>query len=278
MTPEAFRTITAIRSTVAAWRASRESVGLVPTMGALHAGHLALVGRAREENARVVATIFVNPAQFAENEDFGAYPRNEGADFEKLARAGVDAVFAPAAAEIYPRGFATSVVVGGPTAGLESDLRPHFFQGVATVVAKLLLIGLPDRAYFGEKDFQQLLVIKKLVADLNIPTEIVGCPTVRETDGLALSSRNAYLDAAERRIAPRLHAALAEAAGRISTGEPVETVLASGRDALAGAGFAVDYFEARDAETLGPAAGGKTLRLLAAARLGRTRLIDNVPV
>jgi pantoate--beta-alanine ligase len=277
-TPEILRTVAAMRAAVVRWRSDGDSVGLTPTMGALHEGHLALVRRARAENARVVATIFVNPRQFAEGEDFGGYPRNEEADLAKLAEAAVDAVFAPGAAEMYPPGFDSAVVVGGPAAGLESDFRPHFFRGVAAVVAKLLLIVLPDRAYFGEKDFQQLLVVKKLAADLNIPTDIVGCPTMREADGLALSSRNAYLDPAQRQIAPRLYAVLIDSAERLRAGAPAERVLERGREALAAAGFAVDYLEARDAETLARPAPGRPRRLLAAVRLGRTRLIDNVAV
>jgi pantoate--beta-alanine ligase len=272
------RTIAVLRHAVAGWRRGGETVGMVPTMGALHQGHLALVEQARRDNARVVVTIFVNPTQFAANEDFGAYPRTERADMEKLAGVPIDLLFAPTAAEIYPPGFATTIAVGGPAEGLESDFRPHFFRGVATIVGKLLLSGLPDRAYFGEKDFQQLLVIKQLARDLNVPVEIVGCPTVREADGLALSSRNAYLDPAERRLAPRLYVVLREAAERVRAGAPIDEVLASGRRSLAEAGFQVDYLEARDAATLGPPAAGGALRLLAAARLGRTRLIDNVPV
>jgi pantoate--beta-alanine ligase len=272
------RTIAALRDAVAGWRRDGETIGMAPTMGALHEGHIALVRQARRDNARVVVTIFVNPAQFAANEDFGSYPRTERADMEKLAEVGADLVFAPTAAEIYPPGFATTIAVGGPAEGLESDFRPHFFRGVATIVGKLLLIGQPDRAYFGEKDFQQLLVIRQLVRDLNIAVDIVGCPTVREADGLALSSRNAYLDPAERRIAPRLHAVLGEVAERLRAGEPIDEALAKGRQSLAEAGFNVDYLEARDAATLGPPAVGGALRVLAAARLGRTRLIDNVPV
>jgi pantoate--beta-alanine ligase len=278
MTPTIIRTIEALRAAVSKWRKATLSVGLAPTMGALHEGHLALVRQARCDCDRVIVTIFVNPRQFAPAEDLSAYPRTEQADVEKLADVGADVVFAPVAAEIYPPGFDTTILVGGPSADLETAFRPHFFGGVATVVAKLLLIGLPDRAYFGEKDFQQLLVVKKLVRDLNIPTEIVGCPTVREADGLALSSRNAYLDPAERRLAPRLYAVLAEAAERLRAGEPLAMVERWGRDMLAEDGFAVDYFEARDAETLAPPEPGRPLRLLTAARLGKTRLIDNLAV
>jgi len=279
MKPELVRSIAALREKVAAWRAEHLSVGMVPTMGALHEGHLSLVREAQRQTDRVVVTLFVNPAQFAPTEDLGAYPRTEESDRQRLAALGADLLFAPPASEIYPEGFDTRVVVGGPAAGLESDFRPHFFSGVATVVAKLLLAGLPDRAFFGEKDFQQLLVVKKLVRDLNIPTEIVGCATVREPDGLALSSRNAYLSPEERAVAPKLHASLQAAAARLRSGAPAADALAAARNELEAAGFAVDYFELRNAETLAPVQDrSEPLRLLAAARLGRTRLIDNIPV
>jgi pantoate--beta-alanine ligase len=280
MKPELVRSIAALREKVAAWRAEHLSVGMVPTMGALHEGHLSLVREAQRQTDRVVVTLFVNPAQFAPTEDLGAYPRTEESDRQKLAALGGDVLFAPPASEIYPEGFDTRVVVGGPAAGLETDFRPHFFSGVATVVAKLLLAGLPDRAYFGEKDLQQLLVVKKLVRDLNIPTEIVGCATVREPDGLALSSRNAYLSPEERAVAPKLHASLQAAAARLRSGAPAADALAAARNELEAAGLAVDYFELRNAETLAPVPDGQRepLRLLGAARLGRTRLIDNVAV
>jgi pantoate--beta-alanine ligase len=280
MKPETLRTVASLRETVAAWRREGARVGMVPTMGALHEGHLALVREAQRRTDRVVVTLFVNPAQFAPTEDLAAYPRTEAADREKLAALGADVLFAPSAAEMYPAGFATRIEVGGPAAGLETDFRPHFFSGVATVVAKLLLAGLPDRAFFGEKDYQQLLVVKRLVRDLNIPTEIVGCPTVREPDGLALSSRNAYLSAEERAVAPELHATLEATARRLSAGPAVDMALSEARAALAGVGFSVDYLELRNAETLAPVrdAGTEPLRLLAAARLGRTRLIDNIAV
>jgi pantoate--beta-alanine ligase len=208
MQPEIFRTVAALQARVAGWHREGLSVGMVPTMGALHAGHVSLVEAAKRQSDRVVVTLFVNPTQFAPNEDFSAYPRDEEADLKKLAALGVDVLFAPSAEEMYPAGFETTITVGGPAAGLETDFRPHFFVGVATIVAKLLVAGPPDRAFFGEKDFQQLLVVKKLVRDLGLPTEIVGCPTVRERDGLALSSRNAYLSAEERARAPKLHAML----------------------------------------------------------------------
>jgi pantoate--beta-alanine ligase len=253
---------------------------MVPTMGALHAGHLALLGEARRQCDRTVVTLFVNPTQFAPSEDLAAYPRNEDQDREKLAEAEANILFAPPADEIYPSGFDTTILVGGPSAGLESDFRPHFFAGVALVVAKLLLAGTPDKAFFGEKDYQQLLVVKKLVRDLNIATEIVGCPTIREADGLALSSRNRFLSPGERHRAPELHATLREAALRLRHGDDREAILAESRRTLAMAGFVVDYIEFRDAETLAQPGPGSVapLRILAAARLGKTRLIDNLPV
>jgi pantoate--beta-alanine ligase len=280
MRPETLRTVASLREAVAAWRRDGASVGMVPTMGALHAGHLALVREAQRRCDRVVVTLFVNPAQFAPTEDLAAYPRTEASDREKLAALGADVLFAPSAADMYPAGFATRIEVGGPAAGLETDFRPHFFSGVATIVAKLLLAGLPDRAYFGEKDYQQLLVVKQLVGDLNIPTEIVGCPTVREADGLALSSRNAYLSPEERALAPKLYETLQATARRLSAGTAIDMALSEGRAAFADAGFAVDYLELRNAGTLAPVrdAGTEPLRLLAAARLGRTRLIDNIAV
>jgi len=277
---ETIRTIAGLRARVAAWRLKSLSVGMVPTMGALHAGHVSLVDAALSGCDRVVVTLFVNPTQFAPSEDFGSYPRDEAKDRALLAEMGVAILFAPETAEMYPPGEATRISVGGPAEGLESVQRPHFFGGVATVVAKLLLAGLPDRAYFGEKDFQQLAVIRRMVRDLAIPVEIVGHPTVRAADGLALSSRNAYLSEAERAGAPRLHATLQEVAAAMRMGTAPEAALAEGRRALTDAGFAVDYLEARDAETLtipGDVHAG-AIRLLVAAKLGRTRLIDNIAV
>jgi pantoate--beta-alanine ligase len=276
---ETIRTIAGLRARVAAWRQESLSVGMVPTMGALHAGHVSLVDAALSGCDRVVVTLFVNPTQFAPSEDFGSYPRDEARDRALLAEMGVAVLFAPETAEMYPPGEATRISVGGPAEGLESVQRPHFFGGVATVVAKLLLAGLPDRAYFGEKDFQQLAVIRRMVRDLAIPVEIVGHPTVRAADGLALSSRNAYLGEAERAVAPRLHATLQEVASALRTGTAPEAALAEGKRALTDAGFALDYLEARDADTLAvPSAGTGSIRLLVAARLGRTRLIDNIAV
>jgi pantoate--beta-alanine ligase len=276
---KAARSVSALRQAVAGWRGRGERVGLVPTMGAIHAGHLALAGAARAQCGRVVASLFVNPKQFGPSEDFTAYPRDEAADFAAFEKAGIDLVFTPPVAEMYPPGFATSVRVGGVSEGLDGVFRPGHFEGVATVVAKLLLQCLPDAAYFGEKDYQQLMVVRRLVRDLDIPVRIEGVPTVREADGLALSSRNVYLSAEERRTAPLLHRVLSDAAGRIAQGDGVAGVLDQGLEVLRGAGFAVDYLELRDAVDLTPIerlAG--PARLLAAARLGRTRLIDNIAV
>jgi len=280
MKPKTIRSIPELRKRVAAWRHEGASVGMVPTMGALHAGHVSLIEAARQACDRVVVTLFVNPAQFAPTEDLASYPRDEESDRRKLADLDVDVLFAPSTAEMYPAGYDTMIVMGGPSAGLETDFRPHFFSGVATVVAKLLIAGLPDRAYFGEKDYQQLLVVKKLVRDLNLPTKIVGCPTMREPDGLAMSSRNAYLTPAERAIAPELHATLQAMAERIRANDNLAEVSASAHDRLKAAGFVVDYLELRNAETLMPVTdrATETLRLLVAAKLGKTRLIDNIAV
>jgi pantoate--beta-alanine ligase len=268
-----------LRAAVAAWRGERRRIGLVPTMGAIHRGHLALVAVARNDCDRVVASLFVNPKQFGPAEDFAAYPRDEAADVAAFTASGVDLVFAPPVAAIYPPDFATSVQVGGLGDELEGAQRPGHFTGVATVVAKLLLQCLPDAAYFGEKDYQQLLVVRRLVRDLDIPVRIAGVPTVREADGLALSSRNVYLAPAERRVAPLLHRVLRETAAALRDGAGVAGALRDGRARLSAGGFALDYLELRAAETLATLAGlDRPARLLAAARLGRIRLIDNVPV
>ena len=281
MSPRVVRKIPALRAAVAAWRKRGSRIALVPTMGALHDGHLSLVRLARRRADRVIVSIFVNPAQFAPQEDFNRYPRAWKADLAKLTAEKADLVFAPAVAEVYPDGFATRIEPEGPAkAGLEDRFRPHFFGGVATVVAKLLIQAMPDLAIFGEKDFQQLLVIKRLALDLDIPVKILGAPTIREKDGLALSSRNAYLSVEERRRAPMLHRVLAESAAAIRRGEPIDEVLARGRKALTDAGFAPDYLEARHAETLAPVVSPKDgpIRLMVAAKLGATRLIDNLAV
>ncbi len=274
------RTVAALRAVVAEWRRQGRRVALVPTMGALHAGHLSLVRLALERAERVVASVFVNPAQFGPNEDFASYPRGEADDAARLRETGAHLMFAPAVEEMYPPGFATTVSVAGVSEGLCGAHRPGHFEGVATVVTKLLLQALPDMAVFGEKDYQQLMVIRRLTRDLDIPVEIVGGATVREADGLALSSRNAYLSPEERRIAPALYRALAETAAALAAGEEAPLLLARAREAVLAAGFRdVEYLELRDAETLAPLdRAARPARLLAAARLGRTRLIDNVPV
>ena len=255
-------------------------MALVPTMGALHDGHISLVRLARRRADRVVVSIFVNPAQFAPHEDLARYPRTWKEDLAKLAAEKVDLVFAPKVEEIYPPAFATKVVIAGPARGLETDFRPHFFAGVATAVAKLLIQSAPDFALFGEKDYQQLQVVKRMTADLDLPVKIVAGPTVREKDGLALSSRNAYLTRADRATAPALYRALQEAALAISRGAPIGPTLNRGRKTIKTAGFKLDYFEARHAETLAPVTSPKDgpIRLLVAARIGGTRLIDNLGV
>ncbi|HKD23432.1 MAG TPA: pantoate--beta-alanine ligase [Rhizomicrobium sp.] len=277
--PEIVTTVQALRVCVAAWRQDGLGVGLVPTMGALHAGHLFLVDEARKRTARVVVSIFVNPAQFAPHEDFDRYPRALADDTEKLSGS-ADLVFAPSVAEIYPRGFATRIEVGGPSTGLETDFRPHFFGGVATVVAKLLIAAMPDIAMFGEKDYQQLLVVRRLTADLGLPIEIVGGAIQRESDGLALSSRNAYLKPDERKVAGQLNLILKDIAARARHGAAIAEAEARGTDALLAAGFhSVDYVAIRDAATL-TCIEALTVpaRILAAAKIGATRLIDNMAV
>jgi pantoate--beta-alanine ligase len=268
-----------LRAQVAEWRKAGETIALVPTMGALHAGHLSLIGIAKGHAGRVVASIFVNPSQFGPREDFKRYPRDEEGDMKRLAEAGVDLVFIPSTDEMYPAGFATKVSLPNLTEDLCGAARPNHFEGVATVVTKLLLQCGPDVAVFGEKDFQQLLVIKRLVRDLNIPVEIIGAPIVREEDGLALSSRNAYLSADERKRAPILHQVLAETAASLANGEGCDAATSAGRFKLEGRGFRVDYVAVRDPETLAPLFGPikGPARVMGAAFLGATRLIDNVP-
>lgn len=279
--PQTIRAISALRAWVSRSRAKGETLALVPTMGALHAGHLALVKLAKRKADRVVVSIFVNPTQFAPNEDFSSYPRTWDADLAALAKLGVDAIWAPSVAIMYPEGFATRIEPAGPAlAGLEDKFRPHFFGGVCTVVAKLLLQVSPDFATFGEKDYQQLKVVTAMTRDLDIPTKIIALPTVREKDGLAMSSRNAYLTTAERAIAPILQRVLKECAAHIKQGRSMADVLAAGRAKIERQGFVVDYLEARHAETLAPVASARNgpIRLLVAAKLGRTRLIDNIGV
>ena len=268
-------------TTVAELRAALKDagrIGMVPTMGALHDGHLSLVHEVRRHADTLVVSIFVNPTQFAPNEDFDAYPRTLDADLEKLGGQ-ADLVFTPTAREIYPQGFATTLSVGGPSAGLESDFRPHFFSGVATVVAKLLIAASPDIAVFGEKDYQQLQVVRQMVRDLALPVTIIGAPTLREADGLALSSRNAYLSPPERVTAGQLNVILKEATLRARQGD-IGAAEAWAVAALRDTGFdPVDYVAIRDAQTLAPIrALERPARILAAARLGRTRLIDNMPL
>ena len=273
------RTVTELRAELARWRKAGETVALVPTMGALHQGHLSLVALAKQKADRAVVSIFVNPIQFGPREDYHLYPRDETGDLAKLGAAGADLVFIPDVAEMYPAGFSTRVNVGDLTEDLCGAARPNHFDGVATVVTKLLLQCAPDIAIFGEKDYQQLLVIKRLVRDLNIDVDIVGAPIVREKDGLALSSRNAYLSPSERRIAPLLYQTIAGIAADLAKGRGADDAAEAARFKLEAAGFRVNYVAVRDPETLKPLHGPvKTARVLAAAFLGKTRLIDNVPV
>ena len=274
------RSVAALRERVAGWRKQQERIALVPTMGALHRGHLALVEAARRRCERVVASLFVNPKQFGPREDFTAYPRDEAADLAKFREGGVNLVFAPTVEEMYPAGFVTAVRVAGIGDELEGAHRPGHFDGVATVVSKLLLQCLPDIAYFGEKDYQQLLVVRRMTRDLDIPVKIEGVATVREPDGLALSSRNVYLSSEERRIAPLLYRVLNDTAAALAANpENVAATLQNGLAELRQAGFAPDYLELRDAADLSPISQlDRPARLLAAAHLGRTRLIDNIPV
>ncbi|RJF83647.1 pantoate--beta-alanine ligase [Azospirillum cavernae] len=274
------RNVADLRAQVAAWRGAGQTVALVPTMGALHDGHLALVRRGRELADHVIASVFVNPTQFAPHEDFDRYPRDEAGDAAKLASAGCAALYAPTVRGMYPDGFATAISVGGPSEGLCGSFRPQMFGGVAIVVTKLFLQALPDVAVFGEKDYQQLMVIRRFTRDLDIPVRVEGLPTVREADGLALSSRNAYLSPDERARAPELNRALTVAAAALTAGAELDGVLTAVRGRIAEAGFgAIDYVELRDGETLAPITRvERPARLLVAAWLGKARLIDNVPV
>jgi pantoate--beta-alanine ligase len=274
------RDLDALREALAEIRGEGGTIALVPTMGALHAGHMALVAEGRRRASHVVASIFVNPAQFGPNEDLSTYPRREVSDAKMLDEEGCALLWAPDVGVMYPEGFASAVSVSGVSEGLDGAARPGHFSGVATVVLKLLNQVGPDVALFGEKDFQQLAVIRRMVRDLDVPVEIVGVPTQRDADGLALSSRNAYLTEEERRAARALPRALGEAAGAIQQGGDVAEALAGARERLAKAGFEpVDYVELRDAETLEPVeALERPARLLAAAKIGRTRLIDNLAV
>jgi pantoate--beta-alanine ligase len=280
--PPIVRTVTELRVQVAAWKTAGERVALVPTMGGLHEGHLALVRRAGELADRVVTSLFVNPTQFAPGEDFEAYPRDEARDAALLAAQGCDLLYAPGAGEMYPAGFSTTVTVAEVSSPLDGLSRPRHFAGVATVVSKLLNQCAPDVAVFGEKDYQQLLVIRRLVRDLDMPVEITGLPTVRDTDGLALSSRNAYLSPDERAVAGQLNLVIKAAAQSVRGGEAVAAVEARALAALAKAGIRqIDYLEVRGADDLarlGPGPTAAPARVFVAARLGKTRLIDNWPV
>ncbi len=275
---EIVRKVSDLRASVARWHGAGDTVGLVPTMGALHAGHLSLVRAAQADCARVIATIFVNPKQFNNPTDLAKYPRTEPADLALLQQAGVDVLFAPPPEEVYPLGFATTVSVAGVAGPLEGASRPGHFDGVATVVAKLFGMSRADRAYFGQKDWQQLQVVRRMVADLNLPITVIGCETLREGDGLAMSSRNTRLSPRARAIAPALYAAMTRAASDLRAGKTgalktcAATVLAAGFDSI-------DYIDLRDADSLEPlTAPTSTARLLAAAWLDGVRLIDNIPV
>jgi pantoate--beta-alanine ligase len=275
------RTVPALRRALDGLRARKASVALVPTMGALHDGHVSLVRQARKRAGKVVVSIFVNPTQFAPTEDFGSYPRTWQADVAKLAAERVELIWHPDVKTMYPENFSTRIAPEGPAvAGLEDRFRPHFFGGVATVVGKLFTQVRPDMAIFGEKDFQQLRVVTQMASDLDLGVKVIGSKTVRERDGLAMSSRNVYLSAEERQVAPTLHKAMKASAARIRAGEEIAAALAAGEAMIRSAGFALDYLEARHAETLAPIGSLREgpIRMLVAARLGTTRLIDNIAV
>ena len=275
------RTIPALRRALDILRARKATLALVPTMGALHDGHLSLVRVAKRRARKVVVSIFVNPTQFAPTEDFGSYPRTWKADVAKLAAQNVDLIWSPDVKAMYPDGFASRILTEGPaTAGLEDRFRPHFFGGVTTVVGKLFAQCRPDIAIFGEKDFQQLRVVARMAADLDLGVRVIGSKTVRERDGLAMSSRNVYLSPEERRVAPILFRSMKETVRRARGGEDLQTAIACGAQMIRAAGFVPDYFEVRHAETLAPIESIKNgpLRVLVAAKIGKTRLIDNMAV
>lgn len=274
------RTVEELRALVRGWKAKGESVGVVPTMGALHDGHLSLAHRARKECDRVITTIFVNPKQFNNPDDLKKYPRSEEADARLLARVPVDAIFAPPVEEVYPEGFISTVSVGGVSEPLEGRMRPGHFDGVATVVTKLFGMTLADRGYFGQKDWQQLQVVLRLTRDLNLPVDIVGCETIREADGLAMSSRNVRLTPEGRAKAPVLYAAITAAADDIRAGQSDRMAIREAAEAMRAAGFErVEYIELRDAGTLMPSDDpARPRRMLAAAWIDGVRLIDNIPV
>jgi pantoate--beta-alanine ligase len=279
--PLIVRTVPALRRALESLRARKATTALVPTMGALHDGHVSLVRLARRRAARVIVSIFVNPTQFAPSEDFGSYPRTWKADVAKLAGEGVDLIWNPDVKTMYPAGFATRILTDGPAVvGLEDRFRPHFFGGVTTVVGKLFTQVRPDVAVFGEKDFQQLRVVSRMAADLDLGVRVIGSKTIRERDGLAMSSRNVYLSPGEREAAPALYRAMKQSAGRLRDGDDIKAAMADGARLAADAGFRLDYFEVRDAETLAPVASAKDrpMRILVAAMIGKTRLIDNLAV
>jgi pantoate--beta-alanine ligase len=275
------RTVPALRRALDSIRAKNHTTALVPTMGALHDGHVSLVRLAKRRAKRVIVSIFVNPTQFAPTEDFGSYPRTWKADVARLAAENVDLIWNPDVKTMYPDGFATRILTEGPaTAGLEDRFRPHFFGGVTTVVGKLFTQCRPDFAIFGEKDFQQLRVVTRMAGDLDLGVRVIGSRTVRERDGLAMSSRNVYLSPEERLKAPALYRAMKESASRLRAGDNIEAAMAGGAELIANAGFVLDYYEPRHANTLAPIASANDgpVRILVAARLGKTRLIDNIAV
>jgi pantoate--beta-alanine ligase len=279
--PMIVRTVPALRRALDSLRAKKATTALVPTMGALHDGHVSLVRLAKRRAAKLIVSIFVNPTQFAPSEDFGSYPRTWKADVAKLAAEDVDLIWNPDVKTMYPDGFATRILTEGPaTVGLEDRFRPHFFGGVTTVVGKLFTQCRPDFAIFGEKDFQQLRVVTRMGRDLDLGVKVIGSPTVRERDGLAMSSRNVYLSAEERRVAPALYRAMKETAKRLRAGDEIKAAMAGGTELITDAGFILDYFEARHADTLAPIGSTKEgpVRILVAAKLGKTRLIDNLGV
>jgi len=271
--------VAALRAQILDWRQQGHKIAMVATMGALHDGHISLVRIALERAERCVVSIFVNPTQFAPTEDLDKYPRQLARDLDRLGEAGAHLAFTPSVTEMYPAGFATRISVGGPAAGLETDFRPSFFDGVATVVAKLFLQAAPDCAVFGEKDYQQLCVVRQLCRDLDLPVEIIGAPTVRDSRGLAMSSRNAYLSEAELEVARKLNTVLRQAAAKLASGADEASATGEATEALIQAGFRkVDYVAAREAMALGPWRRDRDGRLLAAAWLGTTRLIDNIEI
>jgi pantoate--beta-alanine ligase len=275
------RTVPALRRALEGLRARKATIALVPTMGALHDGHVSLVRLAKRRATKVVVSIFVNPTQFAPSEDFSSYPRTWKADVARLKAQNVDLIWNPGVKTMYPDGFATKILTEGPAvAGLEDRFRPHFFGGVTTVVGKLFTQVRPDFAVFGEKDFQQLRVVTRMASDLDLGVKVIGSRTVRERDGLAMSSRNVFLSPEQRRVAPELYRAMKECAKHLWAGDDVEAAMAGGAELIRNAGFILDYFEARHADTLAPIASMKNgpVRILVAAKLGATRLIDNVGV